>query len=207
MEGHEQAVDVEDGQGVQQDVIRRESPGCMQGLGVGRQGTVGQHGALGAPRGAAGIDDRGQVSRRPGLDDPVGIKARCFRDEGRCVLDEDSRLGVLQEIVHLRVGVGGVQGQEDRAGPQGREVDHHGVHGLLDLQGDPLAGRGTPPPQQVGHPGGAILKVAVGDRRQAGLKKARAAPVRRKPGRQKVIEIVRHVPSPARIFGGVDSLG
>jgi hypothetical protein len=39
------------------------------------------------------------------------------------------------------------------------------------------------------------------------LEKAGTAPVRRKPGRQKIIEIVRHVPSPARILGSLDGLG
>ena len=207
MEGHEQAVDMEDRQGVQQDVVRRKPPGFVQGQGVGGQGTVGQHGPLGASRRAAGVDDRGQVRRRAGLHPGVRVEGSRLCREGSGVLDEDSGLGVLQEIVHLRRRVGRVQGQEDRTGPQGRKIDHHRVHGLLDLQGDPLARRGAPPPQQVCDPGSTILQVAIADRFQTRLEKAGTAPVRRKPGRQKIIEIVRHVPSLGPISGGADGLG
>ncbi len=52
VDGHEQPVHMIDRQGVDQHILRRETPGADQGAGVGRQVVVGQHRALRAPGGA-----------------------------------------------------------------------------------------------------------------------------------------------------------
>ena len=52
----EQAVGVEDRQGVQQHVVAREAPGFDQCFGVRQQIVVGQHGALRAPRRAGRVE-------------------------------------------------------------------------------------------------------------------------------------------------------
>ena len=59
--GHEQAVGVEDGQGVQQDVVGPEPPDPVQRQRVRGEVALGQHGALGPARRAAGVEDGGEV--------------------------------------------------------------------------------------------------------------------------------------------------
>ena len=59
---HEQAVDVEDRQGVQQHIIMAEMPKLTQHFGIGPQVAVGEHGALGNARGAGGVKNAGQIT-------------------------------------------------------------------------------------------------------------------------------------------------
>jgi len=192
VQGHEQAMDVEDGQGVQQDVVRREAPGLVQGQGVGRQGAVGEHGALGPARGSAGVDDGGQVVRRAGLDLQLRRKIRGARQEGLGVAQEEGRLGVPQEVVHLALGVGGVEGQEDRTDLQGGQVDHHGLDRLLHLQGHAIAGGDAPRPEARRRPGRKDLKLAIGHRRRSWRTEGVAGGVRRKSPGEKAIEVPGH---------------
>ena len=61
VQGHEQAVDVEQRQEVQQHVIRREAPAILEGQGIRGQIAVREHGSLRAPGRARGVDDRREV--------------------------------------------------------------------------------------------------------------------------------------------------
>jgi hypothetical protein len=61
VDGHEQAVHMEDGQCVDQHVALSPSPVVLEHDRVGQQVAVRQHGALAAARGAAGVEDGSQV--------------------------------------------------------------------------------------------------------------------------------------------------
>ena len=67
---HEQAVGVEDRQGVDEHVLAREAPALDQGLGVGPEVGVGEHRALGPSGRARRVEDGGEVV--VGADD-VGV--------------------------------------------------------------------------------------------------------------------------------------
>ena len=144
---------VEDRRGVQQHVVLGEAPILQQGLGVRREVAVGQHGALGAPRRAGGIEDGGQVvdgacyigETRLGpvrrLGEGAGAVGREGREMGNARLaadvvagrlggrvdDEDTGFRVAQEIGELRPGIAGVEGQERRARPKAAEVEQQRV--------------------------------------------------------------------------------
>ena len=61
MQRHKQAVNVEDGQGVDEHVIRLPTPVILQNLRVGQQVVVRQHRAFAAPCRAAGVQNGGQI--------------------------------------------------------------------------------------------------------------------------------------------------
>ncbi len=69
--------------------------------------------------------------------DPVEVPART---------DDERRLGIADEVLHLAALVGGVERQVDQARAQHRQVQHQGLDRLLGLRGDsrrPRAGRAT----------------------------------------------------------------
>ena len=153
---------------------------------------MGQHRPLGAAGGAGGVEDAGQVvgaardvgedGLRPGGEigqGPLprrvqGLDRRAARDLRHAVpggrgADHQGGLGVPDEIVELGQGVGGVEGQIDRAGPQGRQIEQDRGGRLLDLHGHPVAGLYPKPDQGVGvagrslDHGGVVETEAAGD--------------------------------------------
>jgi hypothetical protein len=182
VDGDEQPVGVEHGKGVQQDVVGREAPGPVQRGGVRRQVAVAEHGALGPARGAAGVQDGGQVARfhwdvvellrLPGRGLGQGARAggvsgkhdRCPHGEGGAgVAHEDRGVRVGDHVGHLLVAVGRVHGEEDGAGPEAGQVGQDGERRLLDLDRDPVAGTDAGRPQGVGQLGRSAPGVAVAD--------------------------------------------
>ena len=61
MHRHEQAVNVEDRQGVDQHIVGAPVPVAQQGACVAQQVAVRQHGAFAAARGARGVQDGRQI--------------------------------------------------------------------------------------------------------------------------------------------------
>ena len=59
--GHKQAVHMEDGQGVDEHIVILPAPVNLQHGRIGQQIAVGQHRALAAPCGAAGVENGGQI--------------------------------------------------------------------------------------------------------------------------------------------------
>ena len=94
VDGHKQAVHMEDGQRMQQHVAallwRAPAPVALQHLGVGQQVAVRQHGPLAAPGRAAGVDDGGQVI---GLDHCAGV---CWRGTLRRALQQAAAAVIVQ---------------------------------------------------------------------------------------------------------------
>ena len=63
MDGHKQTMHMEDGQGVQQHIVRSKAPVGVQTLGAAVQIGVTQHGALAASRGTTGVQNSRQIFR------------------------------------------------------------------------------------------------------------------------------------------------
>ena len=63
MKGYEQAMDVEDGQRMQQDVVGLPLPCFEQRTCVRSQVPVCDHGTLGLARGARGVEHGGEIGR------------------------------------------------------------------------------------------------------------------------------------------------
>ena len=166
MQRHEQPVHMEDRQRVQQHVARHETPVDVQRLGVGGDVAVGDHGALGAPGRAGGIDERrkivglalggsaqGPLARRQLAEGAAAVRRhgqqRAHLVGGRCGLDlgdalgrgdDDLGLGVADEILELGRRVGGVERVVDGADLEGRKVEVDAGKRLLDLRHDTIAG-------------------------------------------------------------------
>ena len=62
VKGDEQAVDMEDRQGMEQHILRRKAPEPVQLLGIGGQVAVAEHRPLGPSGGARRIEDRGNIA-------------------------------------------------------------------------------------------------------------------------------------------------
>ena len=149
IDGHEEAVGVKDGEGVQEHVAGLEAPRLVQRQRVGRQVAVAQHGALGPPRGARGVEQGGEfVAAHRGALEPgrevaarVHERAAALRVQRQQVAhpggpsahpelrlplgraDHDRRLGVGQHVLDLGPPVGGVERQVDGARAQTGEIE------------------------------------------------------------------------------------
>ena len=97
VDGHEQAMHMEDGQGVDEHVPRHPAPVVLEHHRVGQQIAVRQHRPLAAPGGAAGVEDGGQVVSAPGDWDMVVAKVRG-------PLQQAARAVVAQREHMLRTG-------------------------------------------------------------------------------------------------------
>ena len=63
----------------------------------------------------------------------------------RRIADDERRLGIADEIVELGGRVGGVERQEDGAGPHAAEIEKQRLGRFFDLHRDPVAGRDAQP--------------------------------------------------------------
>jgi len=73
-----------------------------------------------------------------------GLHRRAARDRGnrgevRGIADHHFGFGIANKIIELSGRIGGVERQEDRAGPQRSEIEHQPFRRFLDLRGDPQA--------------------------------------------------------------------
>ncbi len=144
-----------------------------------------EHGPLAAAGGAAGVEDRrkiiglprdGRVAvaalRRPRQQGSAAVVAQrqhvrdagLFRDlpdpagMGRTA-HHQRRFSIADEVADLRAAVRGVERQENMAGAQRRQVQHHGLDRFLHLHGDARRGGKLQRLEQVRHHGGAALQV------------------------------------------------
>ena len=149
---------------------------------------MGQHRALAAAGGAAGVQDRGQVV---GLHGHTGVGVAAMggavqQAAGAVVAqrehvggagregdladpaevlraaDHHRGLGVADEIFHFAALVGGVERQKHITRPQRGQVQHGGFDRLLHLHGYTRACGQVQRGQQVGEFGRALLQVAPG---------------------------------------------
>ena len=167
MDGDEQAVHVEDGQCVDQHVAVAPLPVVFQHLGVGQQVGVGQHRALAAPGGAAGVNDGGQRVGAAGCHLVlVAVVGGALQQAAAAVLaqrehmaraglereladptevlgaaDDHRRLGVGNEVADLGRLVGRIQRQKHVAGAQRGQVQQHGLHRFFYLHRNARPGR------------------------------------------------------------------
>ena len=88
--------------------------------------------------------------------------------------DQHFGLGVVDEMAHLRLLVGGIERHEDMPRPQGGEVQHRRLHRLVHLRRHPGAGRQLQRKQQVGNACGGGVQIAPGiQRARLGFDRAR----------------------------------
>ena len=93
MQGDEQAVGMEHGQDVQQQVVVLPSPAGEQGPGIGFQAGMGQHRALGPAGGARSVEDGCKIAAGAGRVRPVrrgrghrfGEGSLAIRPQGQCL--------------------------------------------------------------------------------------------------------------------------
>ena len=171
-----EAVDVEQGQGQDQPVVRLPAPGQAQRLGAGQQVPVGQHGPLGGAGGARGVAEQGRVARAGGVQRRRVAVGQADLGPGdqqvaaggtprpaapvRVVDHGRPRPGVADDVGHLALPVGGVDRHHHQAHAQGAEVGHDQVHGGGRADQHPVPGGQPGPPQPPGHPGRGRLQLA-----------------------------------------------
>jgi hypothetical protein len=182
-------MSVVDRQGVDQHVVRREAPSRNQGQGIRDEVVMGEHGPLGAPGCARGVEDGSQVTAASlhGLERFVGIGGRIREgalpvrierfDRGSHlrgqlfnplavgrIADDERGLGIADEVLQLRQRVGAVEGEVDGTGPDGGKVQHQRWNRLLDLDRDPVAWLDTAGGQHIGQPAGQRDQIGIADR-------------------------------------------
>ena len=202
---------MEDRQRVQLDVRGGKAPLVDERRGVAPQVAVAQHGALGAPGGARGIDDGGEVvraARRRGVEGRGrrrgcleraaslgihrhGLHGPAARVHAR-LRHEERRLGVAQEVIHLGGRVGGVQGHVHSACLQAAEIERHRLGGLRRLRHHPVPGRHAKPQQSAGGARRLCLQVRIAPIRAAIHAQRRRFGMGTKPRFELGIEVVRH---------------
>ena len=171
-QGHEEAVDVEERQDVQQVVVGPPAPGGVQGPHGRAQVAVGDDRALGAPGGAGGVaEDRPRLGGERGRqrDGVGGVEGRPQRGGG----DPPAEGGHDRRVEHGHPGAAVVQVEGDLIGrvgrvEQGRHAEGQGREAQLDGRGlGLLQGQHVPGTQPLGgdqpaagHPG---VQLPVGD--------------------------------------------
>ena len=185
--GDEEAMSVEDRQRVDQPVIGRKLPVLLQRLGIGQQIVVGEHGALGAAGRARGIKDRRQIIGGTLDIDELGGFVRRHRHQAAATLlvqrldlgtarignlgnavsrfrraDHKPRLGIADEIVEFRQGIGGVERQVDGTGTHAGEIEHQRLRALLDLDGNAITRHHTQLDERVGELSGDRQHIPIG---------------------------------------------
>ena len=150
-------------------------------LEVGQQRPVAEHGALGSPAGAGGVEQHSEVLARAGAvecgavthqiavrrssrDDDRHRRHRAGRRRGRSGRDDDGSAAVGEHVAQLVGGVGRVDREGDQAGPQRAEVDGGELRGVAEVHGDPVTRRETEGQQPA--PGGRDLPVEIGPGRR-----------------------------------------
>ena len=187
MNGNKQAVNVENRQRVNQHVAallrRAPAPIIFQHPRITEQIAVRQHRAFAAARGAAGVENRGQIVRlfnsggvlvaavggarqeRAGAvvverEDVLcaGVKGD-FADPAKvgAAAHDDGRLGVTDEIFDFCALVSGVERQKHITGAQRGQIKHNSFNGFFDLHGDAGTVGQAQRLQQIGHHGAAAL--------------------------------------------------
>ena len=218
MAGDEQAMHMKGRQHVQQHIARLEVPVGAQRHGVVREVAVGEHGALGAPGGARGVEDRGEVAggsrqrregirlRRGGIDQraaSVVVKFHYVRHAGLCrqFVGQRARLRPADEQAGFRIAekelqfvalIGRVERQEHHAGANRRKVEHQRFRGLFHLRRNAVAGLQTQRHDQVGHAPRGALDVAVGPHPAVGQDHARRGGILRKVRGKQRIQVLVH---------------
>ena len=155
---------------------------------------VREHGALGAPCGAGGVEEARQIvvgARHchvrcrllaGKIDEGAGaiglharegghlVGGRSFLDlrELRLGHDNDGGLGVADEILELGRHVGGVERIVDGAGLERRQIEHDVLDRLLDLHHDAVARLDAELDERVGHAADIVAERLVGDGTSAG---------------------------------------
>ena len=167
---------MENRQSMQQHVGFRDAPQIHQRFGVGGKIAVGDHGALGTPRGAGRIEEPCEIVgfafhrivavihlRRHGgeralamgievhhREDLVAVAQGPHRRLAGGIAHDELGAGIAHEVIGLGVRIGGVQGLIDAARFQHRQVEHHVGERFFHLHGDPVAGLDAQCRQRVG---------------------------------------------------------
>jgi hypothetical protein len=216
--GDEQAMHMEGGQHVQQHVAGPESPVLVQRARVVREVAVGQHRPLGAPGGARGVEDGGEVARAA-FQRGEFVRLRCRSGDQRALpgivefqhvrharlrrefvgerahlrpADEQPRRRILEEMLQLMALVGRVERQEDGASAQAGEIQHQRLGRLFHLRGKAIAGLQAQRDDHVGHACRSALDVAVGPHATVGQDHAGRRGIGGKTGSEKRIEVAGH---------------
>ncbi len=179
---------MEDRQDMEQHVVAGKAPGFDQGLSVGGEVFVRQHGAFGAAGRAGCVKDCRQIvgcrrdigkirvgSVGASLQAAVAVGAESFDPQiahcrqrrrqaiaGGRVADQQARFGVVGEIGDLCRHIGRVERQIDRPGAQAGEIEHQAVDGLCRLHRDAVALLHAERREAVGKLRGAGQEVAIG---------------------------------------------
>ena len=159
MNGHEQAMHMKDGERVDEYIAGLEAPVVLERDGIAQQVAVRQHGPLAAARGAAGVQNGGEVIHplvnrlvnvgmgRGTIEQAArAVVAQC-EDMLRARLEGDlghpakvarrahhhSGLGVAHKVFNLAALVGGIERQKHIARAQRGQIQQHRLDRLFDL--------------------------------------------------------------------------
>ena len=206
---------MEDRQRMQQRVTWCDAPQLNQCLGIGGEVRMRDHRALGAARGARGVEKPGEIVFRArhrlvpvvhggghrgeralslGVDvhhreDAQPVAKRTHLRLSRGIADDQLRPRILHEVGHLGCRVGGVERLVDRTRLQHREVEQHIGDGFFHLYGHPVAGFHAQRVQCIGVARGAMCEVAEAEAGAVSAADRRAPGIGREDALEARIEI------------------
>ncbi len=193
MQRHEEPVHMVDRQSMEEHISGSETPDAVKRQRIRGEISMADHRAFGASGGARGVDDRREIGVAPVYDvgrrrlrmarhhpsvigrfaegDQMGnLRVRRRRFEAGEALgpgEEDAWLAVLQEVGDLGGRISGVEGNEDGACAQCREVEGNACRRLVDLRDDALARLRAEFAQAQRHSRRLRFELAIGDRLSA----------------------------------------
>ena len=213
VQGDEQAMHMEQRQGVQQHVVVPPAPTPAQGFGIGANVVVGQHRALGAARGAGGVNQGGQViaialghvkaglGRVHGLHEASTVAAQ--RQHGPATLlirrvrahripHEQPRFRVSKKVRHFSGSVSRIERHIDTSCLKSCQVQGHGLGHLANLGKHPVTRRHASFNKHRGQAGSSLGQIGVGPQSPIGHAQGGPSPAGRENSLQIRGEIAVH---------------
>ena len=197
-----QPMRVENRQGMQQDIPVSKAPCIHQNLCIRQQVALGQHRPFGPTCGAAGIQDRGQISFDTGnRRKPVGLPLGQTGQRTGAVMIQRLNLrpmpggdfgqsgglggggqqqcgpGMADEIIHFGGGIGRIQRQKHQPGLHTGGINRQRGTGLFHLHRHPVTRGQAQTAQRMGEPGGQRQKRRMGQNRPIGPAQKRSVPL------------------------------
>ena len=162
-------MDVEDWEGVDQDILSGDRPRVHQRNRVRCEVCARQHRALWPPSRAGRIEHCGDCIGRefcPLYNRCVGQRGNiveCVRLAGDTIANEYRWFSILKKIGNFRLGIASVERHINRSNPQAGEIEDHCFGRFFDARRNTVSGFYASACQLSGHSNNAVIEHMIAD--------------------------------------------